>query len=24
LRQRLVETWAEFNQSVVDDVINQW
>ena len=24
LRQRLVETWAEFHQSVVDDAIGQW
>ena len=24
LRQRLVETWAEFQKSVVDDAINQW
>jgi len=24
LRQRLVETWAEFQQSEVDDAINQW
>ena len=23
LRQRLVETWAEFQQSVVDDAIDQ-
>jgi len=24
LRQRLFETWAEFQQSVVDEAIDQW
>jgi len=24
LRQQIVETWAEFQQRVVDDAINQW
>jgi len=24
LRQRLVETWAEFQQSVVNDATDQW
>jgi len=24
LRQRFIETWAEFQQSVVEDAINQW
>jgi len=24
LRQQLVETWPEFQQSVVDDAIDQW
>jgi len=24
LRHRLVETWVEFQKSVLDDAINQW
>jgi len=24
LRQRLIETWREFQQTVVDDAIDQW
>ena len=24
LRQRLIETWSGFQQSIVDEAINQW